>query len=536
MNRLKFNRLWPGIRRRINRYQQDRQILKLAIDIDLKSPVPDGEPVVFFNASTRLSGLSLNAAFALLSSWSLRLAGVPVVYFYCQRGMPLCVLGTNNNDIGMAPPCAECVKQSRVLFSGGEAVSFDPVSDADLLEKLRDMPVPALEEFKFHDVPLGELVLPSVRWILRRYHLQDDAPTRQVFTRYIEGAWNIYISFSNLLDQVYPQAIVLFNGISYPEATARWVARQRGIRVVTHEVCLQPFSAFFTTGDATLRAIQIPEHFELSAEQNEQLDHYLEQRFMGNFKMAGVKFWAGMESLDETFLKRAGQFKQVVPVFSNVIFDTSQSHANTLFPHMFAWLDCVSEMMRAHPETLFVLRAHPDEGRPGKESRESVAEWVREKGILQYPNVVFIESTRRASSYDLIRRSKFVMIYNSTIGLEASLLNAAVLCAGRSRFTDYPTVYFPENRQAYEKMAEAFLQADTIEVPEIFRQNARRYLYFELFRASIPFSKFLEEDAYWQGYTRLKNFSWEALLPENSTTMNTLYEGIILDKPFLNEI
>jgi hypothetical protein len=535
MKRFELNRLWRGIRRRMDRQQQNRQILKMAIDIDLNSPVPEGEPVVFFNASTRLSGLSLNAAFALLSSWSLRLTGVPVVYYYCQRGMPLCVLGTNNNEVKTPPPCAECINQSGVLYSGGEAAAFDQPVDSELEEKLNHIPVLELATFRYHNVPLGELALPSVRWILRRYHLEDDAATRHVFKQYILGAWNIYISFSALLDRVYPRAVVVFNGMSYPEATARWVGRQRGIRVISHEVCMQPFSAFFTTGDATLRAIHIPDHFELTQMQNDQLDQYLNQRFKGNFRMAGVKFWSGMESLDDTFLTRAGQFKQIVSVFSNVIFDTSQSHANTIFPHMFAWLDAVSHIMRAHPETLFVLRAHPDEGRPGKESRESVAEWVKQSGILNNPNVVFVESNQRISSYDLIRRSKFVMIYNSTIGLEASLLNAAVLCAGRSRFTDYPTVFFPESRPLFDQMAEEFLQSEAIDVPEIFRENARRYMYYELYRASLPFETFLEEDPHWQGYTQLKHFTWEALLPENSPTMNTIYEGIILDKPFLFE-
>jgi hypothetical protein len=534
MKRNEFSRLWNGIGRRINRQKHDRQILRMAIDIDLNSPPPEGEPVVFFNASTRLSGISLNAAFSLLSSWTLRLAGVPVVYYYCQKGLPLCVLGTNKADVTAPPPCAECVKQSKVIFSGSDAVPFDQNIDQELEENLNQS-VSELMDFKHHEVPLGELVLPSVRWILRRHHLEDDQATRYVFRQYILGAWNIYLTFSALLDQVNPRAVVLFNGMSYPEATARWVARQRGIRTITHEVCLQPFSAFFTTGDATLRAIQIPDQFELNETQNEQLDHYLSQRFKGNFKMAGVKFWAGMEDLDAPFLAKAGQFKQIVSIFSNVIFDTSQAHANTIFPHMFSWLDAICEMMRNHPETLFVLRAHPDEARPGKESQESVAAWVKQNRIEQYPNVVFVAADERISSYDLIRRSKFIMIYNSTIGLEASLLNAAVLCAGRSRFTDYQTVFFPETRALFDKMAEAFLQSGTIEVPEVFRLNARRYLYYELYRASLPFDTFLEEDHYWQGYVSFKPFSWNALLPENSRTMNTIFEGIILDKPFLFE-
>ena len=39
------------------------------------------KPVVLFNASTRITGLSLNAAFQLLTGWALRLAGVALRVF-----------------------------------------------------------------------------------------------------------------------------------------------------------------------------------------------------------------------------------------------------------------------------------------------------------------------------------------------------------------------------------------------------------------------------------------------------------------------
>src|SRR5512136_2425013 len=84
----------------------------------LARPDPEIKPVIFFNASTRLVGVSLNAAFSLLTAWALRLQDVPVIYFVCQAGMTRCVLGTYRNDFSKAPPCQECVAQSRWLFSG----------------------------------------------------------------------------------------------------------------------------------------------------------------------------------------------------------------------------------------------------------------------------------------------------------------------------------------------------------------------------------------------------------------------------------
>ena len=77
----------------------DADILRMAKAVAKASPKTDGKRIVSFNASTRITGLSLNAAFAMLTGWSLRLQGVEVINFVCQRGMTRCVLGTDQNDV-----------------------------------------------------------------------------------------------------------------------------------------------------------------------------------------------------------------------------------------------------------------------------------------------------------------------------------------------------------------------------------------------------------------------------------------------------
>ncbi len=212
------------------------------------------------------------------------------------------------------------------------------------------MDLAALAEVDIENIPLGRLVLPSVRWVLRRHHLLEDEPTLFLFRQFLLSAWWTAQEFTRLLEDAKPQAVVVFNGISYPEAVAAWVARQRGVRVITHEVCHQPLSAFFSSGEATAYQIEIPPDFELNPEQDKRLDAYLEQRFQGNFSMAGIRFWPEMQKLSPR-VPRAGEsnIKQVVPVFTNVIFDTSQSHSNVVFEHMFAWLDLVLEIIRGSP-------------------------------------------------------------------------------------------------------------------------------------------------------------------------------------------
>ena len=290
---------------------------------------------------------------------------------------------------------------------------------------------------------------------------------------------------------------------------------------------MRPFTAFFTPGEATAYPIHISSSFQLDEEMNRRLDEYLAERVQGNFSMAGIRFWPEIQGLSDDFLQQAAPFEYIVPVFTNVIFDTSQVHANTLFPEMFAWLQNVRSAIEKHPETLFVIRAHPDEARAGKESRESVAQWVQRTGIENLPNVIFVDSQEFISSYDLIQHSHFVMVYNSTIGLEASIMGKPVLAGGKARFTQLSTSFFPQDLEAYNQKLEEFLSAKTINVPDEFKENARRFLYTQLFVTSLPFDSFIEEDGVWKGYVRAKDFAVEALTAEHSPTIKAICDGIL---------
>lgn len=525
-----------SLRRRIIHARSGAQIRHVNRDVAEHAAPRTGEaPVIFFNASTRLEGLSLNAAYNLMTSWAVRLSGVPVINFVCESGMTHCVLGTNRDNPSVKPPCMACKAQSRAVYSHGATRPFRFQLDPQLAQALEGLSLAELMAFEHTSVPVGALALPSMRWVLRRHNLVDDSSTRYLYRQYILSAWHISQEFARLCDKARPQAVVVFNGMFYPEATARWVARQRGIRVISHEVGLRPYTAYFTTGDATAYPIHIPDSFDLNSEQNRRLDEYLEKRMQGNFSMAGVRFWPEMRGLDESFLRLAAQFQQIVPVFTNVIFDTSQPHSNVVFSDMFAWLDVVLELARAHTETLFVIRAHPDEARPGKESRESVAEWVKVKSACTLPNVVFVEPQQYFSSYELIQRSKFVMVYNSTIGLEASIMGAPVLCAGKARFTQLPTVFFPQTVADFRQQAEQFLVAEKVEALPEFRRNARRFLYYQLFRTSMPFDAFIEEDGVWQGYVRIKDLDHAAFDPRNAPVLKIIVDGILQDREILLE-
>ncbi|MFV2045685.1 MAG: hypothetical protein ACC700_20965, partial [Anaerolineales bacterium] len=244
-------------------------------------------------------------------------------------------------------------------------------------------------------------------------------------------------------------------------------------------------------------------------------------------------FWPEIEPIPTELKVSMQAYRQVVPIFTNVIFDTSQVHANSIFKHMFEWLDAVGALSADYPETLFVIRAHPDENRPGKESRQSVADWFESSGLLDQPNVTFIGPDEGISSYELIERSSFVLVYNSSVGLEAAIQGKAVLCAGRARYTQASTVFMPSDKADYFRQLERLLESPSIEVPPKFAENGRRFLYQEFFRSSIDLSDFLIPYPSLPGMVMLRDFEPSAL--KEHPALEAIRRGVLEGAPFVTE-
>jgi hypothetical protein len=122
------------------------------------------------------------------------------------------------------------------------------------------------------------------------------------------------------------------------------------------------------------------------------------------------------------------------------------------------------------------------------------------------------------------------MIYNSTIGLESSIMGVPVLCAGSARFTDFGTVFFPTSAKAYLQQLEEFLASDEVKIHPEHTRNSRRFFYFHYFIASLRFGEFLEPSTQ-RGFVRWKKFPLSLL--STSAYIRALLDGILHDGKFL---
>ena len=490
-------------------------------------------PILFFNASSHPPMyVSLNATAGLVATWSLRVAGQPVVYLVCQKGMAKCLMGTNRSDLDAPPPCTTCVAQTNLSYPAQHTMIFPPRVDGNspLETELASLSLQDLGNYSYGQLPIGELCLPSVRRILCRHNLDTTDRGRPILSAYIASAIGLAQEMERLLDTLRPRALVVFNGTFFPEATARAVALKSGVPVVSYEGGFLPHSVFFSHDVATEFRIEIPASFQMGATENAQLDDYLFQRFQGNFTMIGIRFWPEMKSISRALRRRMEAYRQVVTVFPNIVFDTSQVYANIVFDNMFHWLDETMQLAAAHPDSLFVVRAHPDEARAGWESQEPVEQWLETRGYLGLPNLVFIPPTEYVSSYELVRLSQFSIVYNSTIGLEATLLGVPVVAGGLTRYSQERVTHAPASPEDYRSLVTAFLEGGPPPLAVDWQQRARRYMYYSLFRAALDMSPFVEPITP-SSYT-VRPVQAQALHPDQSKEMRVIYDGIVHGKPF----
>jgi hypothetical protein len=401
-----------------------------------------GEPYYLFLPSARINRLSWPAAAGLVIGWALRAADLPARYAVCKRVLwDGCVLG------GTKPPCSECIRFSDSIFPKEATIELPYTAGQDLAS------------FATRNV------WASAAWASRS--------TTHVRPELLDSFYSSARRLANW--GAPPGTAVVFNGVFFPESVFaginhHWTAFECG---------LAPASLYIGK-DAAFRELK-PVH--LTAPKLAIIDAYIEERRRGGASMAGHKVWTRMEPLPWAIKDHPG----VVAVFPNVPFDTSQfipsekAHSEHLFDSMWDWLDAVSTFAEACPDDLYVIRAHPDEVREFKESKDRVRTWFY--GAPRPRNMFLIDADWPVDSYALIEKAESVMVYTSTIGLEAAIMGKPVSVGGYARYFD-----------AMRGLV-ATPTATTIDVfdKEKTAAAAKGLLYYDVFEASIDLSDFVDQ-------------------------------------------
>ena len=438
-------------------------------DFELSSNNKDAEKILIFCPSLNLDTPHfLNVGLRAFIN-ATKYLGVKIDIIQCFNFLNICHLGGSPFSDSNKMPCYSCKKVNSKLYKDINTINLSFLK-VDYESELQKLSFDELKNYTFEGVNLGELVSSSIIWIKRHSDLNEES--KNYFIKLINDSKNLKRYFDNLKLEDY-KGILVFNGISFPESLLYKICEEKNLNVATFEGGMSKnfnYSIEFNYGFT-------PQHFfKFDIDKNYENGYFENQDF---FKAKTNNLIS--EKMDRT-----------VSIFTNVSWDTSQFVSNNIFDSMYEWLENLKPLFKQYKSINFVIKPHPGENRRIKETFYTVSSWYEENIRNQYSNVSIVLNNERSTSYKLLKKSNLVLVYNSTIGIEAAILGKKVIMSANSHYSSYGFVDCPKDKESYFNYLKETLNSQDFEVNEEKIELAKKYYYQLSNEVAYPLDKFIE--------------------------------------------
>jgi hypothetical protein len=404
-------------------------------------------------------------------------AGDTVTFLHCDGEMLAC----ETNEEHTPARCALC-RQSRDI--GVRSLtntaklhrrSFLQMNENDIqdLENLTTefATLEPMMAYMTDNYDIGSSVLSSVIC-----GIKDSTPDMRehedVLRRYMIAAFTVYRSVRNFLRSTQIDRFYVFNGrMSITRAILR-ACEAEGIEFFTHECGnnAQTYSTFQNAMPHGIRLMTdlILDHWQ-KAESNPDREDigaaWFQNRAKG-VKVNGYSFveqqQAGMLPADRDPMKRH------IAIFNTGSFEyaaVSEDYKNHLYNNQIEGLRRIIASLTPYKDSLHLtVRIHPNLAQFPKEI-DPILE-------LQSDFVTVVSPESPISTYALIHHSEKVIVFNSTVGIEAVYFGKPSILAGKTPYQELGGNYTP---QTHEELIALVLQKD---LPAKNKRGALIYGYF----------------------------------------------------------
>lgn len=441
----------------------------------------------------------IHAAWEATMLMALQLDGAKVQYLLCDGVYPICDLDTPTSP--RTPQKCEKCQAFQAGFLAQFPLSFQWLNrfltDDDRRDvgtwtaALRRVSQAELEEASFDGQPLASWARASIHLMFKVERLDLANPDlRNVFIAFLVADALAYRALGRAFDEHKPDLFLVFNGLRGSTKVAMEVARQRGVRTLTHErgglketirlieddQCNAPgvlARVWETWKDVPLTTAQL----QTAARQLKGLAEGTNLSWIRYSPAPG-------QTTDLHRQLGLDPAKPVWAAFTSSLYEFSGDPAyGTPAFTQDAWLEATIAFARQHPEVQIVIREHPN--RPVSGPFRPVIQALNPHEVAFQrmlettlpPNMRYLGSRSAVSSYDLIEASTLGIAYISTVGVEMASRGMNVVMAGNGGYRGLP---FLKSAPGPEALLDAYQAA--LRAPPLFRdpavaRQAHRFVY-----------------------------------------------------------
>jgi hypothetical protein len=431
-----------------------------------------------------------HAVVEMMLAGALRERGAHVSMLSCGGGLPFCSVGWARRSYPR--PCDRC------------AHFTDKVAEASGLEHRRladHLPWGADARRAWDEPPAagaidyGRSGALTATWTLKTTQPEQVENGAAMLRDSAVTAAAVEEAFGRVLDEARPDVVLLTNGTLVEEDVMAKVARARGVRAVTYGYGIHEDSVMLSSAEEPALEARNEELWAevrdtpLTPEEDAWLDRIVAERERGS----GTADYFGAAGDGPEELRRAlgvPAAARVVTLFTNLTWDSAALFKDVAFATTSDWVRHAVRVADANPELHLVVRVHPAEASAG--TQEPAAAAARAEFAELPPNVHVIEGHEPVNSYALVDASDTVLVYTSTVGMEAALRGRPVVVAGR---THYRGRGFTIDAETADEVTAAMLGAEAPGPDRV--ALARRYAYAFFFRLMVPMPALVRQ-AGWQ--------------------------------------
>lgn len=451
------------------------------------SPPTTGRRILFFAPRGQTSTI-----YEVLVASAVRAQGGEAVFVHCGGHLPICSYGSVESTPPL--PCTYCRTYNTIATESLDFQRLELRSNHDPHASFADVPAQELADVTYREVPIGHLVQFAAAGYLRSDLFTKAGVPIDTYRRFLSAAVSMVDACHEALDQIKPDRVFMNSGLVFPDSLMLDICAKRGIPVLTYAWGHRRNTLVFAWNKPACHFEQDEawgqqRHSELAIEDKARIDDYLGGRRAGA-KGAGdiALYWQSMSGDAGSIRQQLGldAERPILSLFTNILWDAALLNRDVAFDGLRDWLLETIDIVGGWPEVQLVVRIHPAEVRlPMIETRDKIADFLRERRPELPPNVHVVPPESDTSSYALASVSDLALVYTSTMGLEMAAVGKPVVVAGKVHYARKGFTIDVDRRDDYADVLKRSLASPPAshEIAEL----ATRYAHFFFFNVMVPF-------------------------------------------------
>lgn len=501
--------------------------------------------------ATSAGGLKPQVIFESALALSLESNGAEVDFLVCDKVLPICIMNSYSNTTieGILEKknnksCESCFYNTKkqLIAPGFKVHKFSDFIDNEELKKINlkdfsSLDLKQLRSFVLDDIKIGEHAYSGVLRFFAKTKIDDERKGKELMAEYLKSSLITKVVTDNLFKKFSFDRLILNHGIYVPQGIIIDIAKKYKIRTSTWCPGYRKNSYCITDGDTYHRALIYEnnsnwENIKFTKKIDNLISDYLESR------KTGVNDWLHFYK-DKPNFNVKNYFdkinldinKPTIGLATSVLWDAQIDFPTNFYSDPLEWINDTIDFFVKNENLQLIIRISPAEVNIDKPARQKVYDEILKRYKTLPKNIFIIKPEDPISSYEILKKCEYTIIYGSRIGIELAAMGKKIIVCGEGFIRNKKIAIDIKNKKQYfntlTKIANKTITTDEIDVV-----RAKKYAYHFFFRRMFELKILKERTGKWPNFTYSENID-RLILENKDIVLEKVLDSIFNDKDFI---